>query len=489
MTYDDEENGNVALLDDEEEQRRRAVLDQPPPSITDETDKALAPMGRAAPQAVPAQSIAGPSESTVQPTSITAGPLEKMGPAAQREHDLLGQGPPQYHGVKKVLDILGRVTAPGAAIEQRTGLGTLGYQSRLGQAAKESADEQTLAKAPLDASYRQAETEEKQALAKQQRARAEALLHPPSKPGAGSKIAFHYSTEDGKTLAVYEDGDTQELPPAKEKEVQEKYPGLTADELAAMPPPNRSQFKSDAEYAQASKAWGQQMGAKKQQDKISVATAGANARGAAMGRNRPVEVLDTWNGNRPIRVSAGEQEDNPDRYVNQTGGMQSLGKQVTIDDIKGALTNLKAATKVLDKGTVNRAAIAAVIADPHATATQFAQSEVAKHLDADEQDYVIALLTAREVLPGLRGLMPTGQATDARVALMLQTLPGPRDPNSEFANKRIDSIIGTLGRVQPGVPNVKPKNNPNAPPEETPPSGAKAKSFKDWQEEQKKKKP
>src|SRR5579864_8613588 len=96
----------------------------------------------------------------------------------------------------------------------------------------------------------------------------------------------------------------------------------------------------------------------------------------------------------PITVSAGEAEDNPDRYVTQAGGAQALGKQVTKDDITGALGNLKVATKALDKGTFNRAAVAAVLADPHATATQFAQSEVARHLDPEEQDYVIALLTA-----------------------------------------------------------------------------------------------
>jgi hypothetical protein len=496
---DDEDQ--IGLLDPEDELRERKGV----ASIA--TDDTAVP-------AKPPESITGPAVSTAQPTSITAGPLESatpkavprpplepgesssvqggpLGPAAQREQGLLDQGPPQYHGLKKVLDIAGRVTGLGRNIEEGTGLGTLGYESKLGQASRDTARESALAKAPLDVSYEQAKTQEQQSKAEQEKAKANALLHPPAKPGAGSKIAFHYPTEDGKMLAVFEDGDTQELPPGQQKEVAEKYPGLTADELAQFPPPKKDQFTNPAEYEKAQAAWGKQVSDFKQKQKIDLASAGSNARGAAFGRNRAVEVLDTYNGNRPIRVSAGEAEDNPDRYVTQSGGASALGKQVTKDDITGALNNLKAATKVLDKGTFNRAAVAAVLADPHATATQFAQSEVAKHLDADEQDYVIAALTAREVLPGLRGLMPTGQATDARVALMLSTLPGARTPSSEFANKQIDAIMGTLERVGPGIPNVKPKNNPNAPPTTpptTPPAATAApKTAAEWLASKKKK--
>jgi len=187
-----------------------------------------------------------------------------------------------------------------------------------------------------------------------------------------------------------------------------------------------------------------------------------------------VEVLDTYNGNRPVRVSAGEQEDNPDRYINASAGAKALTGQTTIEDIKGALDNLKKTTNVLDKGTVNRAAIAAVLADPHSTAANFAQSEVAQHLSPEEQDYVIANLTAREVVPGIRTLLGTGQATDARVNLMLSTLPGARTPNSKMANKQIDSTLATLERVRPAIPKVNPEHNPNGAKEFKAPEGAPA---------------
>lgn len=134
------------------------------------------------------KSILGPSESMQPATSITAGPLDSakqpsapLGPAGQREHDLLAQGAPQYHGAKKVLDILGRATAPGRMIEQGTGLGTLGYESRLGQASTDAAHEQAQSKAPLDLEYERAKTGAQQGLERQENARATALEHPPVK--------------------------------------------------------------------------------------------------------------------------------------------------------------------------------------------------------------------------------------------------------------------------------------------------------------------
>jgi hypothetical protein len=223
--------------------------------------------------------------------------------------------------------------------------------------------------------------------------------------------------------------------------------------------------KTYRSVAAAQAAWGQAA----ERIKNNEAAAGADARGKAFGANRPINVLDTWNGNRPVVVSAKDAEENPSRYVTQAGGTKALGQGVTIDDIQGALENLKSKTKVLDKGgSVNRAAIAAVLADPKSTAANFLQSEVAGQLNADEQDYVIALLTAREVVPGIRTLLGTGAATDSRVKNMLDTLPGAKTPDSVYANKQIDSILATLKRVRPAVPNVKaqgsgaPENKPTS---------------------------
>jgi hypothetical protein len=128
-----------------------------PPSITGES---------LAPQPAAPSITAGPLESAPQPT-------RPLGPAAQREQDLLANKP-KYHGFKKVLDILGRATGLGRTIEEGTGLGTLGYEEKLRQAGFDSAREQALAKQPLDLESEQARTQEEQA-------RAESLKHPAAK--------------------------------------------------------------------------------------------------------------------------------------------------------------------------------------------------------------------------------------------------------------------------------------------------------------------
>src|SRR6266550_4662911 len=68
------------------------------------------------PASLPTRSMAMPSE---PPPIRQPGP----GPAGMREQAMLQQGPPQYHGWRRVLDVLGRATVPGRAIEEGTGLG------------------------------------------------------------------------------------------------------------------------------------------------------------------------------------------------------------------------------------------------------------------------------------------------------------------------------------------------------------------------------
>lgn len=296
-----------------------------------------------------------------------------------------------------------------------------------------------------------------------------ALREPPAKEPQ-PKIAYHYTNKEGKEVSVFEDG--RELAGG---EVEPKPPppdaGKLAGEIEAQVGPkpvgdpknpgapvqyNGKTYRSER-AAQA--AWGHAA----EQIKSREAAAGADARGKAYGQNRPTQVLDTWNQNRPIVVSARDAEENPQRYVTQTAGVKALSGKVTIDDIRGALENLKATTKVLDKGgDLNRAAIATVLADPKSTAANFLQSEVAGKLNADEQDYVIALLTAREVIPGIRNLLGTGQATESRVKNMLDTLPSAKTPDSNYANKQIESSLATLRRVGPAIPDISPSGNGNS---------------------------
>lgn len=227
MAYDDEDS--IGLLDETEEEARKrngltgGMYDSGHPRVP--ADTSVTPgLATAKAEAVP-PSITGPSESSLPATSITAGPLESsrqpsapLGPAGQREHDLLGQGPPQYHGAKKVLDILGRATAPGRVIEQGTGLGTLGYESRLGQASHSADLEQKQAKAPLDLAYEESRTSEQKAKAEQEQAKAKALANPPQKP---ENLQQEYA--DAVTAVQRAGGD-----PSKDEKVQQLADAITS---------------------------------------------------------------------------------------------------------------------------------------------------------------------------------------------------------------------------------------------------------------------
>lgn len=165
--FDDDQNEAGAEADSERERKflamrvglrnARPVLgrgglseEQPPQSVSDTNDELIrraggmhgsdisrnrvpdAP-GNALPPAPPGASILGMSS-------------QPEGPATTRYEELLRKGPPQYHGFNKFLDILGNATREGRAIETGTGMGSLGYQSRLGRAANDAQSELSLQK-------------------------------------------------------------------------------------------------------------------------------------------------------------------------------------------------------------------------------------------------------------------------------------------------------------------------------------------------------
>lgn len=71
-------------------------------------------------------------------------PLSAPRPAGDRYAAMAAAGPPQYHGLKKVLDTIGGATSIGRAIEQGGGFGTQGYDAKLAQeggAAKAEEDQ------------------------------------------------------------------------------------------------------------------------------------------------------------------------------------------------------------------------------------------------------------------------------------------------------------------------------------------------------------
>lgn len=145
-----------------------------------------------------------------------------------------------------------------------------------------------------------------------------------------------------------------------------------------------------------------------------------------------------------------------------------MSKGAQASDVQGALDTLREKTKVLDQGAANRAGIAAALADPEHTLSQYAQSGVISGLSPEEQDYVVSVIAAREAVGSMRNLLSAGASSDLQRRLILSTLPGAEAPNSAFANKKIDAAEGILKRISKGIPKI----NQNAPPSpQNPPGG------------------
>jgi hypothetical protein len=186
-------------------------------------------------------------------------------------------------------------------------------------------------------------------------------------------------------------------------------------------------------------------------------SAQGNARGAAFGRNRPISVLDTWNGNRPITVSAGEAEDNPDRYVTQGGGTPALQKEALIQDIRTTIGNVGDSLKAMKAGFTapQRMMLAASLGDPNGTAAQFFQSiPRGSALDETQQNYVIDIFQLRENAMAMRSLLGSGQGSDDLRRAIVQTLPGPGTPSKGYAQQQLKRLNQTVDRLERGVPGV-----------------------------------
>lgn len=104
----------------------------------------------------------------------TLGGSAPEGPAARRYSALQEQGPPQLHGFKKFLDVLGQSTKLGRAIESAIPGSTGGYDLRLERARQAAGDEGKQAETASRESLNSAQAEEA-------RARANALNNPPEK--------------------------------------------------------------------------------------------------------------------------------------------------------------------------------------------------------------------------------------------------------------------------------------------------------------------
>jgi hypothetical protein len=131
-------------------------------------------------------------------------------------------------------------------------------------------------------------------------------------------------------------------------------------------------------------------------------------------------------------------------------------KVAQFNDVHGALDSLESAAKNLVKsgGKLNSPGVAAAMADPQSTSSQYLQGLVAKgQLTPAERDYVIANAAAHENLMALRSSVGGG-VSDSQVHQLLSLLPNASTPDLDYALRQTGQIRQTATRLGSGIANV-----------------------------------
>jgi hypothetical protein len=181
----------------------------------------------------------------------------------------------------------------------------------------------------------------------------------------------------------------------------------------------------------------------------------------ALAQTRPVSVLDTKNGNRPVTINMDEinraNREEPGRYVTGGLGASALPPTALIEDIRGGANQVRtdlAAMPEFSMGDKLRLSVAVRSTDPHGAIDKLINGGALSAMTPEQQQYVIDLRNLMEQVMSLRSVLKAGQgAEDVRDAI-LATIPGPQTPDKGYALKQLDALGKTLDRVKKGIPQV-----------------------------------
>ena len=222
-------------------------------------------------------------------------------------------------------------------------------------------------------------------------------------------------------------------------------------------PPSPTNYRggeNDPKYIRDYAAWG----AAAEKHKIMQAGATGEARGKGFGRNRPVQVLDTWNGNRPIIVSAADAEDNPNRYVTQSGGVAALAKEAQFSEMHVAAQKTREAINNLDKdfttAQIGKLTLAMRKSDPGVFRTEIETLIGTQELTPKQEDFVVWVAQLNERALSLRNVAGMGQGSDQLRDAIRATLPGVKSGSKALALKQLDAFENQVMLLERGVPKV-----------------------------------
>lgn len=403
------------------------------------------------------------------PVNPRIAPPAPMGPAAQRLQDFSATPPPEIkplHGWKRVLDTIGQIAAPRVeeAIRNEP---QRAYAGQLSQLEKGATAEEQAAKEPLTLGQEVATSRQKNALADQEEAKAAQLRNPAPKPATNDFERWIQQNPDAPVSDWLNLQNTTRQPTNDFELFIKQNPNAKASDYLAMQAENQRTGAVKPEIVaqigerpikpgekNSKGLTDEQWGKKSQQITQDESIASADARGKSYGRNRPVQVLDTFNGNRPVTVSAGEAEDNPQRYVTQSGGEKALPREALIGDIRTSAQNVRKNLDVLNATGFDRAKLAAALGDPSTTFQAYLQAIPRGSLDDRGQQFVSDLFNLREQAMAMRSVLGAGAGSEDMRRAILQTLPGVATPGQGFGEKQIDNLLAVLDRLERGVPNV-----------------------------------
>jgi len=190
----------------------------------------------------------------------------------------------------------------------------------------------------------------------------------------------------------------------------------------------------------------------------------ANKRANSMLQLRLFNGIDTSTGQLAF-VTPEMNQQNPGRYIPASQGQQSMSKEglfrdihFNIDQVKETINNLHT-----DFDATTRAQLALVLKNPHpeSAMSSWLQGSAAQTLSMDQIDYVTALASLMENAMSLRSVGQMGQGSDELRSAIMRAIPGPGTPSKDYALRQLELLVGTVSRIEGGVPKsgVTPPNH------------------------------
>lgn len=493
----------------------------PPPSVI--APPGPAPIPRNFPGIQPSDAAAGQlrtpgiaSPRMAAPAALVPqGAPEQPAPtsALQRSKDAESAiKPPNYTGklgiLEKIGDAAGRLLAPG--IEQRLGVGTIGYQDRLADAEaqtdrleKQGATEAGTAKTQADAAEAQrianAPPPESPNVGKTVTVNGRLMQFDPKTQGYDVDLGSAKPTDDwaadptngveinrttGEIRPMTVGGKPVDLPPTPERDKQRmqtleqslaagtindadratlrqlqsdaKLAGTKPEIIAQVgPPPVASDYpkgSADPKYKADEQAWG------KAYEKVAndEASASGFAHGAGYNATRPVAVFDPATGTF-VYESAQQAEQSGAAPGNLANNV--MGRQAQIADIVSGSNSLRAALTAPGLAPFSpkqTAQLSLAMRDVDPGAMRNAVTDfMASGLSPQQQDLVADLFSMQERALSLRSVAGMGQGSDVVRHAIIKALPNITSGSTSLALKQLDMFDNLVGNLAKGIGGIK----------------------------------